>query len=73
MVGNGMYGAKILGLQYEKGNVFIKGRKYQKYLVVRSCVYDGPIGCFWLAFGRQKSRIMAVLQRRTETEIEPGT
>ena len=52
MVGNGMYGEKILGLQYEKGNVFIKGRICLEYLVVSSCAHGGPFGCFWLAFGR---------------------
>jgi len=57
MVGNGMYGVKILSLQYKKGNVFIKGRKYLEYLV---CAHVGPFGCFWLAFGRQKTKIMAV-------------
>jgi hypothetical protein len=60
MVGNGMYGKKILGLQYEKGNVFIKGRICLEYLIVSSCAHGGPFGCFWLAFGRQKSKIMAV-------------
>ncbi len=56
MVGNGIYDAKILGLQYEKGNVFIKGRICLEYLIVSYCAHGGPFGCFGLALGSASQR-----------------
>ena len=54
MVGNGMYCVKILGLQYEKGNVLSKkGYTWSIWLLALVLMLDHSAAFGWLLEGKR--------------------